>query len=179
MTCPTRFSSSTGYSLQFNWVIGGSSRNIHKSGWNLAFLHKMGTEHDSKNNPSDNPVGADGNGGEDLVGDGGFTSSDDENGMESDSDSDFSSGAGSDPDSDDGEENVGGGGGTSKAAETRKEEDEVDEDDPVVKAIIQAKAKKSFNHPPDLVLEGIPSTLSFHPVEDRILFGNYDGQLLL
>lgn len=135
----------------------------------------MGTNHDSLEQPD--PVLEDGEGseGDDNMEDSSDSST--SSGFSSSSGSDACVGSSSSSSDSDSEDDT----GPPKKENNKKEEEEeeVDEDDPVIKAIVKAKEKKCANRPPDITLEAIPSTICFHPVEDRLIFGNYEGQILM
>ncbi|CAL8140701.1 unnamed protein product [Orchesella dallaii] len=143
----------------------------------------MGINHDSLNGANNLIGGGDGGGEEeeemnnDNEVDAVSSASEMGTGSSSSSDSDSSdSDSSSDDDSMSSGDAVGGGKEAKVKVKTEKpEEEEVDEEDPVIKAITRAKEKKSLNHPPDLLLETIPSTLCFHPQLDQVAFGNYQG----
>lgn len=68
---------------------------------------------------------------------------------------------------------------SSDEEEVKKVQEEDDDEDPVIRAIRAARETKVSDKPPDLKLDAIPSTISFHPTQDLILACDYDGSIEL
>jgi len=61
--------------------------------------------------------------------------------------------------------------------EEEKETTNIDEEDDLIKALREARAKKTRNSPPDIKTLEMITDLSFHPEADVIAIGNISGEL--
>jgi hypothetical protein len=56
---------------------------------------------------------------------------------------------------------------------------QLDEDDPVIQAIAAAQETKKSDHPADLALDRMPTSICFHSKKDLIAVSTYDGDVEL
>jgi hypothetical protein len=95
----------------------------------------------------------------------------DDSDMDSSDDDDDDEGAKSQLDAD--KESVGG------KLEGEEEGLQLDEDDPVIQAIAAAQETKKSDHPADLALDRMPTSICFHSKKDLIAVSTYDGDVEL